>query len=120
MGRNALRSAAPGQKAWLREHVLGMAIAGREGGRSRPVKKTDRATPNRLLSSQRKLRYWTQSQVAEQLGTTTVNVNRWERGLTSPSLYFRQKLCDLFGKSAEELGRISAAERHEQVVAATV
>src|SRR5437763_1331420 len=71
MGRNALRSAAPGQKAWLREHVLGMAIAGREGGRSRPVKKTDKATPNRLLSSQRKLRYWTQSQVAEQLGTTT-------------------------------------------------
>src|SRR5437016_5082164 len=92
----------------------------KQGGRSRPVKKTDKAIPNRLLRGQRKLRYWTQSQVAEQLGTTTVNVNRWERGLTSPSLYFRQKLCDLFGKSAEELGLISEAERHEQVVAATV
>ena len=40
------------------------------------------------------------------IGTTTVNVNRWESGLTSPSLYFRQKLCELFGKSAEELGLV--------------
>ena len=77
-----------------------------QGGRNPPVKKTNTTTPNQLLRSQRKLHYWTQSQVAEKIGTTTVNVNRWESGLTSPGLYFRQKLCELFGKSAEELGLV--------------
>jgi transcriptional regulator with XRE-family HTH domain len=70
------------------------------------MKRADAATPNHLLRNQRILHYWTQSQVAEKVGTTTVNVNRWESGLTSPGLYFRQKLCDLFEKSAEELGLV--------------
>lgn len=83
------------------------------------MKKTDKVLPNRLLRNQRKLHCWTQSQVAEKLGTTTVNVNRWESGITSPSLYFRQRLCDLFGKSAEELGIIPETERQEQAIAAT-
>ncbi len=83
------------------------------------MKVPDKAIPNRLLRNQRKLHYWTQSQVAEQLGTTTVNVNRWESGITSPSLHFRQKLCELFGKSPEELGLISEAERHEQTAIAS-
>ena len=69
------------------------------------MKKTNTA-PNQRLRSQRRLHYWTQSQVAEKVGTTTVNVNRWESGLTSPSLYFRQKLCELFSMSAEELGLV--------------
>src|SRR5579884_4138419 len=73
--------------------------------------------PNQALRSQRKLHYWTQSQVAEKIGTTTVNVNRWESGITFPSLYFRQKLCDLFGKSAEELGLVPKAEKQEQAAA---
>ena len=77
-----------------------------QGGRNPPVKKTNTTMPNQLLRSQRKLHYWTQSQVAEKIGTTTVNVNRWESGLTSPGLYFRQKLCELFGKSPEELGLV--------------
>jgi len=71
-----------------------------------PVKKTDTAIPNQRLRSHRLLHSWTQSQVAEKVGTTTVNVNRWESGFTSPSLYFRQKLCDLFEKRPEELGLV--------------
>jgi tetratricopeptide (TPR) repeat protein/transcriptional regulator with XRE-family HTH domain len=47
---------------------------------------------------------WRQHELAEQLGTTTVTVKRWERGYQHPSPYFRVKLCTLFDKSAEELG----------------
>jgi tetratricopeptide (TPR) repeat protein len=47
---------------------------------------------------------WRQYDLAEQLGTTVATVKRWERGYQQPSLYFRIKLCTLFGKSVEELG----------------
>ena len=49
-------------------------------------------------------RRWSQLEVADQLGTTPGNVSRWERGITSPGPYFRSKLCELFGRSAQELG----------------
>jgi len=42
--------------------------------------------------------------LAEQLGTTEANVNRWEKGVTSPYPYFRQRLCEVFDKTATELG----------------
>jgi len=41
--------------------------------------------------------------VAESIGTTYVNVSRWERGITRPAPYFRKKLCGLFGKTEQEL-----------------
>lgn len=62
------------------------------------------SNPNTQLKQERLLRGWTQSDVAGHIGTDGYTVNRWERGRTSPSLYFRQRLCSLFGKSAEELG----------------
>lgn len=37
------------------------------------------------------------------MGTTQRNVSRWELGLTTPGPYFRARLSELFGKSAEEL-----------------
>jgi tetratricopeptide (TPR) repeat protein/transcriptional regulator with XRE-family HTH domain len=83
------------------------------------VKKIEKdIIPNHLLKEQRIQHYWTQSQVAEKVGTTTVNVSRWESGSTIPGLYFRQKLCELFGKSADELGLISETERQEPATAA--
>src|SRR5258708_34637979 len=33
-------------------------------------------------------------------------VGRWELGVSKPSLFYQQKLCALFGQSAEELGLI--------------
>nr|BBH93678.1 hypothetical protein KTA_18770 [Thermogemmatispora argillosa] len=48
-------------------------------------------------------RGWSQQEVAERLGTTHVNVSRWERGVTKPNPYFRRKLCRLFGLTEEEL-----------------
>src|SRR6516165_7518024 len=56
------------------------------------------------LKREREQHAWSQAQIAEIIGTTAPNVSRWERGLTFPGLHFRQKLCEIFGKSATELG----------------
>src|SRR6266480_122378 len=68
------------------------------------MKKAVDATPNPFLVEARLQRHWTQQVVAERVGTTVVNVSRWERGLSTPGAYFRYHLCTLFGKSAWELG----------------
>src|ERR1700688_173111 len=51
-----------------------------------------------------------QQELADRIGTTDVNISRWERGLTRPGPYFRQKLCALFGKSEAEL-ELEATEK---------
>jgi len=56
------------------------------------------------LKRERERRGWSQADVAEKIGTTAPNVSRWEHGITSPGPYFRQKLCQLFEKTVEELG----------------
>ena len=76
-----------------------------------------KTTPNRLLKEQRIQHYLTQSQLAEKVGTTVVNVNRWESGVTFPTLYFRQKLCELFLKTPEKLGLVPETERQVQTAA---
>ncbi|WP_052888465.1 helix-turn-helix domain-containing protein [Thermogemmatispora carboxidivorans] len=67
-------------------------------------------TPNRRLRQARELRGWSQAKVAEQIGTDATTVSRWERGLFSPTPYFREKLCQLFGKNAEELGLLDSGK----------
>jgi len=62
--------------------------------------------PNQALRDER-IRYgWSQQDVADRVGTTPNNVGRWERGETAPGPYFRQQLCEVFGKSSSELGFI--------------
>ena len=61
-------------------------------------------TPRRLLIAARKERLWSQQELASLLGTTQHNISRWEQSTTTPSPYFSKKLCELFGKSAQELG----------------
>jgi predicted ATPase/transcriptional regulator with XRE-family HTH domain len=69
------------------------------------VKKAAQAIPNHLLRAARQERGWTQKDVADRIGAPLdLNVTRWERGTTTPSAYYVQKLCKLFGKSASELG----------------
>jgi ABC-type branched-subunit amino acid transport system substrate-binding protein/transcriptional regulator with XRE-family HTH domain len=68
------------------------------------MKKAAQATPNKQLVIERQKRQWSQKEVAALLGTTRINVSRWECGITTPSPYFRQKLSQLFGKNNEELG----------------
>lgn len=64
--------------------------------------------PNAHLKRERLLRGWTQADLAGHLETDGYTVYRWESGRTRPSPYFSKKLCDLFGKSALELGLVPA------------
>nr|BBH87687.1 hypothetical protein KTC_24380 [Thermosporothrix sp. COM3] len=61
-------------------------------------------TPNHRLKRARELRGWSQAKVARLIGTDAATVSRWERGLFSPTPYFREKLCELFQTNADALG----------------
>lgn len=65
--------------------------------------------PNRRLKQARELRGWSQAKVAEEIGTDATTVSRWERGIFSPTPYFRERLCKLFSKNAAELGLLEPA-----------
>lgn len=70
------------------------------------VKQDKKFTPNNRLHNARKERGWSQEMLAEKVGTTLVNVSRWENGVTFPSPYFRGRLCEVFGKTLRELGLV--------------
>ena len=85
------------------------------------MKTVPRGSPNQLLKAERELRGWSQKYVADQIGAEHYYLSRWERGTATPSPYYRQKLCALFGKNARELGllresapSVQGAESHEQ------
>lgn len=59
--------------------------------------------PNIRLRDERLRRHWSQQELADLIGATLNTVSRWERGLTDCSPYFRNKLCELFGKDARQL-----------------
>lgn len=65
--------------------------------------------PRLRLTEARMARSLSQQEVAEHIGSTHVNVSRWERGITRPNPYFRRKLCQLFGKTAQELDLVPDA-----------
>lgn len=66
-------------------------------------------SPNRKLRQARELRGWSQEDVARQIGAPSSKyISRWECGEVVPGPYYRQKLCDLFGKNAQELGFVRA------------
>jgi transcriptional regulator with XRE-family HTH domain len=60
--------------------------------------------PNQLLRFHRESRGWSQQKLAELVDTSEDMVSRWERGVSKTSPYYREKLCTLFGKTAQELG----------------
>ena len=64
-------------------------------------------TAQHPLRRERELRGWSQAKVAEAIGTTSVSVSQWERRQRVPSPYFRERLCNLFSKRADELGLIA-------------
>jgi len=83
-------------------------------GTADEAKKFSRAVAARLRQ-ERERQAWTQSEVAERIGTTQINISRWENGITVPSPYYRQRLGELFGKSVQELGLVpdSSQERSD-------
>jgi tetratricopeptide (TPR) repeat protein/transcriptional regulator with XRE-family HTH domain len=60
--------------------------------------------PNLRLRQARLDQGWSQQELADLLGTTPVNISRWENGVIFPSPYFRQRLSEAFGKSPDALG----------------
>ena len=68
------------------------------------MKKSEQTTPNALLRHAREQRGWSREYVAEKIGSDPKSLGRWERGVTFPQPYYRQKLCELFEKNAQELG----------------
>lgn len=61
--------------------------------------------PNNLLKRERNLQGWSFRDVADRIECPDVRlVRRWEHGDIFPGTHYRQKLCQLFGKNAEELG----------------
>jgi len=71
------------------------------------------------IRQERIRRNWRQQDLADQLGTTVVTIQRWERGSQQPSVYFRLKLCELFGKSAEELGLFPVTDPEDNKLASS-
>lgn len=65
--------------------------------------------PNELLRRQRHLRGWSQARVAaalQELGGVADEklVGKWERGVVHPSPFYREKLCLIYGQTADQLG----------------
>ncbi|MEO6888572.1 MAG: helix-turn-helix domain-containing protein, partial [Ktedonobacteraceae bacterium] len=69
--------------------------------------------PNQRLRHERELRGWSQARVAEALGTNPATVSRWECGHAFPAPHFREKLCELFARNAEELGLLQEESASE-------
>src|SRR5215467_5612367 len=64
----------------------------------------EEAVPNERLRRARSLKGWSQADLAAKIGTSFEMVSRWERGITVPSPYYRERLCVALDKTSEELG----------------
>ena len=94
-----------------REHIsygMLLLIASQMPGQAKDPLEEMIMAPNRRLKQARELRGWSQARLAEMIGTDATTVSRWERGLFIPTPHFREKLCQCFGKNAEELGLLDA------------
>ena len=76
-----------------------------------------RGQPNVALREQRLLHGWSHQYVADAIrtlceqdnqptGITADMISKWERGLHTPSRFYQEKLCRLFGMNAPDLGFI--------------
>jgi len=65
------------------------------------------------LRQEREQRGWSQEKVAEELGVDRVTVSRWERGISLPYPYYREKLSILFEKDVQELGILDENEEED-------
>ena len=72
--------------------------------------------PNQKLRYERERRGWSQQDVADQVGTTPLNVGRWERGVNVPGPYFRQKLSEVFEKTLQELDLVPTSADAEKAI----
>ena len=98
-----------GHERWEhRSYGMLLLIACQTPGQAKDPLEEMIMAPNRRLKQARELRGWSQARLAEMIGTDATTVSRWERGLFVPTPHFREKLCQCFGKNAEELGLLDA------------
>ncbi|GCE12801.1 tetratricopeptide repeat protein [Tengunoibacter tsumagoiensis] len=65
--------------------------------------------PNSKLKAMRLKQGWTHQVLASKIGLADSHTaSRWERGIAQPSLHFQNKLIEVSGLSAEELGFLDA------------
>jgi transcriptional regulator with XRE-family HTH domain len=83
--------------------------------------------PNERLRCARLQRGWSQQRVADQLnqllGTARADrelVYRWETGKRTPSPFYRERLCQVFGMTAEQLGLVEPPVAEQADAARTV
>ena len=55
------------------------------------------------LRAAREARGMTPSIAARNLGTTNVQVSRWETGANAPSIVYLERVCDMYGISVADL-----------------
>ncbi len=77
------------------------------------VSDNTKKTIGETIKQLRQEKLWTQADLASRVETTTISVGRWEKNITRPALHFQQKLCEIFGKSPEDLGFL-AKPQHEE------
>ncbi len=70
----------------------------------------DEKKPNKNLRRERELKGWSQRALAGFINTNEQIVNRWESGHHKPNRHFQTQLCQIFGKSAVELGFMDEPE----------
>lgn len=75
-----------------------------------------RREPNNLLRQQRIQRGWSQARLAEQLqnmggAADSKLVGKWERGIVRPSPFYREKLCLIYGVTADQSGLAFGLQR---------
>lgn len=80
---------------------------------ARDVSDDTKQTIGEILKHLRQDKLWSQAELAHLVGTTPVSVGRWEKNLTRPNLHFQRQLCEIFGKSPEELGFILQSEHED-------
>lgn len=73
--------------------------------------------PNLRLKHEREIRGWSQARVAEEINSSEKNISRWERGISFPYPYYREKLCLLFGKTAQDLGFVEDESQEARIAA---
>src|SRR5690242_13473797 len=59
------------------------------------------------LRVERERHGWSRTRLAGILGVSVQTVMRWEQGQTTPYPYYREQLCNLFGKNTRELGLLA-------------
>ena len=60
-------------------------------------------TIGQRLRHERERLNWSQEDLAQEIGTTPLSINRWEHDKAFPRPRYRAELCRVFNKSAEAL-----------------